>query len=156
MRRIAAAIIVITLILLVAGCGQATFAEIEKRGWFYEEMSEEEFATLGLDIQVTNLTGHTLYIEGSAASGGAGGKQLLFSLVSDQGKEYKPNSYDVEGVSLLPAEIGPEEKAKGYVVFTELPSDWSAVTLTVEQSSGGDEDGEVIYTEEITKESLSG
>jgi hypothetical protein len=155
-RRIIALIVVITLIFLITGCGQATYAEVEKRGWFYEEMPDEEFVTLALDIQVKNLTDDTLYIEGSAVSSGSGDKRLLFSLVSDQGEEYMPNSYDMEGVQLLPAEIGPKEKAKGYVVFTELPSDWSAVTLTVEQSSGGDEDGEVIYTEEITKESLSG
>ena len=156
MKRTLLLLIVVVLIFLITGCGQETFAEIEKRGWFYEEMPEEEFVTLGLDIRVKNLTDDTLYIEGSAVSDGSGEKQLLFYLVSDQGEEYKPNSYDVEGVPLLPAEMGPDERAKGYVVFTELPSDWNTVTLTVEQSSDGDKDGEVIYTEEITRESLSG
>ena len=156
MKRLLLLLMFVVVISLVTGCGQGNFAEIEKRGYFYEEFYEEEFVTLGLDIQVENLTGDTLYIEGSAVSSGSGEKQLLFSLVSDQGEEYKPQYYDVEGVSLLPAEVGPDEKAKGYVVFTELPYDWSSVTLTVKQRSAGDKDGKVIYTEKITKESVSG
>lgn len=155
MKRLLPLLMIVVFIFLVTGCGQTDFAEVEKRGYFYEEFYEEEFATLGLDVQVKNLTGDMLYIEGSAVGGESGEKQILFSLVSDQGDEYKPQYYDVEGVSLLPAEIEPDKKAKGYVVFTELPADWSVVTLTVKQRSAGDKDGKVIFTEEITKESVS-
>jgi hypothetical protein len=154
-RKITALIILITLMSLFAGCGQAIFAEIESRGYFYEEIYEEEFATLGLDLEVRNLTGDTLYIEDFAASGESGEKQILISLVSDQGKEHKPQYYDVEGISYLPTEAEPNRTARGYVVFTDLPPGWSVVTLAVEQKEAGDKEGKVIYTEEITKESVS-
>jgi hypothetical protein len=140
---------------ILAGCGQATFAEIEKRGYFYEEMYEEDFATLGLDIKVKNLTGDTLHIESSAAGGESGGKQISISLVSDQGEEHIPQHHGYEGISDLPDEVEPNRTARGYVVFTDLPADWSVVTLTVKQKTAGDKDSKVIYTEEITKESLS-
>lgn len=155
MRKITAFIIVIIFIFLLAGCGQATFAEIEKRGWFYEESYEEEFATLGLDLKVTNLSGDTLYIESYAESGKPGDKQISISLVSDQGKEHIPQHHDYEGISDLPAEVGPNGTGRGYVVFTDLPAEWVVVTLTVRQTTDGDKDSEVIFTEEITKESLS-
>ena len=144
MRKITAFIIVIIFIFLLAGCGQATFAEIEKRGWFYEE-----------NYKVTNLSGDTLYIESYAESGKSGDKQISISLISGQGKEHIPQYHDFEGISDLPAEVGPNGTGRGYVVFTDLPSDWSVVTLTVKQTTAGDKEGEVIFTEEITKESLS-
>lgn len=55
----------------------------------------------------------------------------------------------------MPKEVGPDETARGYVVFTDLPSDWSIVTLTVEQRVAAGKHGKVIFTEEITKENVS-
>jgi hypothetical protein len=151
MRKAVTLTFIIYIILLVAGCGQADFANVTVKSSRIES-GDNGFlpaSYLVLSMEIENLTDANLYIESTSPTNEKGEKHLWFVIKDGEGNEYKTTYYPEIESNIFPMSISPRTKATGEMAF-EIPDNLSVVTLEVTQNAIGDGGSKVIFTQEVS------
>lgn len=147
MRKLTVLPFIISIIILIAGCGQADFANVAINSSRVEtDDAGNSYLVLSMDIE--NLTDSVLYIESASPTNEKGEKHLWFTIKDAEGNEYKATYYSQIESNILPMSMNPKTITTVEMAF-EIPEDLAVAYLEVTQNMVGEKGSNAIQTQEI-------